>query len=511
MAAGGPAYDVVIVGGGSAGCVLASRLSDDPARSIALIEAGPDYGPWRPDGLDHSTTATGEWPVELLDATADARVTHDWGYDGGPSASRARVIGGCSSHNGCISLAGSRSDYDEWVDATGDSGWSYERLRPRFARVARRMRVHVTPKSRVTPVTRAFFSAAAEIGLEEIDFDDPDQETGFGRVPLNVRGRFRWNAAFAYLDPVRDRRNLSILDRTLVDRVEFEGGRAIAVAAIRDGERLRIAAGTVILAAGAYATPAILQRSGVGAAPDLTALGIPIVRDLPGVGAGLMDHPYVTIAFAAKPALAAANARHLARTTWFGVGQVKGRSALCTPGTWDFTIPPWSGAVPRLTEGSREVAGMNPIAMKTVSRGSVRLRSRDPGVSPIIDHGFLRDPDGHDLAVLASAARASRRLGATRAWKRYAGAELSPGPGVGDGEDLLAWIRQTVAATYHPCGTCRMGRADDALAVVDAAGAVRGLDGLAVIDASILPTIPSVNIHLPVLAIADRLAEVWAR
>ena len=504
-------FDVVIVGGGSAGCVLASRLSEDPARTVALLEAGPDYGPWRPDGLDSGRTAAGGWPVELLDSTADARATDAWGYDGGPSAARARVIGGCSSHNGCICLVGSRSDYDEWVDATGDPGWAYESLRPWFARAARHMRVQVTPKSRVTPVTRAFFGAAAEIGLAEIDFDDPDGETGFGRVPLNVRGRIRWNAAFAYLDPVRDRRNLSILDRTLVDRVEFEGGRAIAVAAIRDGERLRIAAGTVILAAGAYATPAILLRSGVGPARDLAALGIPVVQDLPGVGAGLMDHPYVTIAFAAKPALAAANARHLARTSRFGMGQMKGRSGRCAPGTWDFTIPPWSGGISPLPEAWRDVAGMNPIAMKTVSRGSVRLRSRDANVSPIIDHGFLTDPDGHDVAVLADAARSARRLAATRAWQRYAGAELSPGPGVGDGEDLLAWIRQTVAATYHPCGTCRMGRADDALAVVDPLGAVRGFAGLVVIDASIMPTIPSVNIHLPVLALADRLADFWAR
>ena len=194
---------------------------------------------------------------------------------------------------------------------------------------------------------------------------------------MNLRGRLRWNAAFAYLDPVRRRPNLTIIDRTLVDRVEFSGRRAVGVAAIRDGVRIRLNAGMLVLAAGAYATPAILLRSGVGPSRDLRESDVPVVHDLPGVGQHLLDHPYVTLSYAATEALEAANVRHLSRTALFAVGQYKGRSSRCDPEAGTSRFRPGAAAF-RRSRRRGGMAGMNPIAMKTISTGTVRLRSRDP-------------------------------------------------------------------------------------------------------------------------------------
>ena len=503
-------FDIVIVGGGAAGCVLAARLSEDRNRRIALVEAGPDYGPFHGDPREPAGDASA-WPADLLDSVADATHSHDWGYDGRPSSARARVIGGCSAHNGCMMLWGSRPDYDEWAEATGDPGWSLDGLRPHLERATATMRVHLSRRYALPPIARAFIRGAIESGLAPVsDYNDPATLEGVGLVPINTRGRTRWNAAFAYLDPVRGRPNLTVVDRTLVDRVVFDDHRATGVVAVRDDAPIVLSASTIVLAAGAYGTPAILQRSGVGPAADLRRFGIPVFADRAGVGAGLLDHPYIRVSFFARPSLDGANQRHLTRTSLGSYAQVKGRSSVCVAGSWDYTIPPWSGGLyDQQTRTTADEIGMNPIGMKTVSRGSVRLRSTRPDVSPSIDHGYLSDPEGHDLAVMHDAVTFTRLLGQTRAWRTWSAGEKSPGPTIGGGADLDAWIRANAAGTYHPCGTCRMGRSSDDAAVVDARGHVHGIDGLRIADASIMPTIPAANIHASVLAIAERLAAEW--
>ena len=266
-----------------------------------------------------------------------------------------------------------------------------------------------------------------------------------------------------------------------------------------------IAAATVVLAAGAYGTPAILGRSGIGAADELRALGIAPVVDLPGVGRDLIDHPYVLLSWAARRRLEAADRRHLDLEIPLALSEIKWASSRCAAGSWDITIGAWSGRIfDQRAHADVHLAGLAPCAMQAFSRGRVTLRSADPAVLPSIDHGFLTDPDGHDLALLAEGVEVCRAVGATPEWRHWCGPETAPGPEV-RGEALVAWIRANAAGTYHPAGTCRMGRAEDG-AVVDARGHLFGVERLVVADASIFPSIPAANIHLSVLAVAEKLA-----
>ncbi len=505
-------FDVLVLGGGAAGCVLAARLSEDPARRVGLVEAGPDYGP----------LSAGRWPRALLDARVDgalidlttgARDAHDWGYDAGRSASRARVIGGCSSHNGCEVLWGAPSDYDEWADLTGDAGWSYTRLLPYLQRADRTIEVRPSRVAELSPIRRSIIAAGRERGLAVLPhLNAPGAVRGVGGIPVNARGTLRWGAAFAYLDAARPRPNLLILADSLVDRVTLDGGRATGAIIRRAGREEQITAGTVIVAAGSYGTPAILGRSGIGPAAHLRTLGIRPAVDLPGVGARLLDHAYVLMSWAARPRLQAADDRIAAGDPPLSLSEVKWPSSHCRAGAWDTTVGAWSGTVfdQRAHGAARHLAGMAPCVMKTVSRGQVTLRSADPTVLPGIDHGFLSDPDGHDLAVLVEAVGLCRDLAGTRAWRYWCGEEVEPGPAV-RGPALETWLRANVGGSYHPSGTARMGKPADRHAVVDSRGRVFGVDGLAVVDASIFPSIPAANIHLSVLAVAEKLAAELAR
>ena len=230
--------------------MLAARLSENASRRVALIEAGPDYG--------HH--ASGRWPASLLDGRADGALaalqtgeteTHDWGFDAGRSASRARVIGGCSSHNGCEVLWGSPADYDEWANLTGNSGWSYRELLPYLRRADQTIGTRPSQRAQLSPIRRALLSAASELGMVELaDLNAPDALRGSGGIPVNARGTRRWGAAFAYLDPARPRPNLTIIADTLVDRVVLERGRAIGALVRRSGREYRLTADVVVLTAG---------------------------------------------------------------------------------------------------------------------------------------------------------------------------------------------------------------------------------------------------------------------
>jgi choline dehydrogenase len=283
--------DVIVVGGGTASAVVAARLIEAGLR-VVVIEAGPDYGSYR----------FGGWPAELLDASALPE-THDWGHRGQGAGGqqlafeRAQVVGGCSAHNGCAQLPGWRGDYDAWA-ASGCPGWSSDELRPRFARSIERLRVRHFSPDEIQPFQRRFLEAAVAAGIPLTDdLDDLDGEIGCGSEPMNVDG-VRWNTAFAYLDPVRDRRELTIVPDAAVDRVLIANGQAFGIRARVDGQPRELRADLVVLSAGAYGIPEILLRSGIGPAADLREHGIEVHADLPAVGANLHDHPASQFEFA---------------------------------------------------------------------------------------------------------------------------------------------------------------------------------------------------------------------
>src|SRR5688572_20817181 len=456
-------FDAIVVGGGTAGCVLAARLSEDPERTVCLVEAGPDYG----------RHADGRWPEDMLDART-LPMSHLWETEPADrSASRARIIGGCSAHNACLVVWGSRGDYDEWGD-----GWTFAELEPYLRRAEAVLATRVDRDGELSPFHRALLDAGPRVGLPRLDsINDLDATTGVAPAAINAREAVRWNTAFAYLDEARERPNLTIVSDTLVDRVAIEDRRAVGV----ESDSGRIAAETVIVAAGAYGSPALLLRSGIGPASDLERLGIAVVESLP-VGIGLVDHPGLGIEWLAAPAHVPDAGPAFATSLL-----VRARSDSCPDDAWDLHFLPW---LEETDDGWSTSAVV--YLLKPDSRGSVRLRSPDPRTPPAIDHGFLAED--HDLERLVSGVALMRSL----AEEAGAGQEVRPG----STESLTAYARREVRGIFHPTGTCAMGT------VVDTRGTVLGVEGLVVADASIMPTIPRANTNLSTVAIAERISDL---
>lgn len=475
--------EIVVVGAGSSGCAVAGRLVE-AGNDVVLLEAGPDYGPF----------VSGAWPADLLDARALA-LSHDWGYAADRwTFERARVIGGCSAHNGAIAAVGHSSDYDGW----GLPGWSAAVVRPIFERVVERMRVRAYDPSEVVPFHRECLLAAEALGWRiASDLCDLDANTSFGLETVNVVGTTRWNAAFAYLDPVRDTGRLRILDRVLVDRLVLADG-GVRVVGAGQGERLEIDAGLVVLAAGVYGSPAILQRSGVGDPGRLRARGVEPLHALPGVGANLHDHPMVHADRVIGPTLqahldAAQSAGFLPEEQTLG----KAMSPLAADGVYDLHLFPVVASTQTSLLSGR--VGIEVACMTPRSRGRIDIASPDPQAPPRIDHAYLTDSDGHDLAVLRAGLELAEEL-----LTHPEVAALVGGPVTDVSSD--AAIRAEVAHYYHPVGTCAMG--DGPLAVCDASGHVHGLAGVVVADASLIPRIPRANTNLPAVMIGERIAEL---
>jgi choline dehydrogenase len=486
-------FDAIVCGAGTAGCVVAGRLAEAGAR-VLVLEAGPDFGP----------LAAGRWPEELVDA-ARLPVLHDWGYAGAGAGGqalafdRARVVGGCSSHNGCAQSVGWRGDYDRWA-ASGCEGWSGADLEPLFGEASVRMRVRRFDDDELQPFQAAFLEAAAGAGVTRTDdLDDLDGATGCASEQMNVVDGVRWNAAFAYLDPVRS--ELDVRGGALVDRVLVERDRAVGVRAIADGRTRDVRADLVVLAAGAYGTPEILLRGGIGPAADLHALGIEPVVDLPGVGANLHDQPTIELRFAGTDELRG-DLEAFAAERWLPEEQALAKIASpFADGPYDLHVYPWVEPDAALASGWRCVI---PVGLLTPrSRGSVRLADRDPTRIGLIDHRYLTDPTDVRplLAGLAWAAGVAR----SDPLARYVGEALDPPPD--DDAAVDAWLRLRHTHYWHPAGSGRMGARDDASAVVDHEGRVRGVDGLRIADGSVFPDIPRATPALPTVVVGERIAR----
>ena len=522
-------YDFIIVGGGSAGCALAARLSEDPDVSVLLLEAGPE---------DKSRYI--HWPVGFYKMTAGPLT---WGLKTAPQThchdreivyAQARVLGGGGSINAEVYTRGCPEDYDAWASEFGCTGWSFEEVRPYFVRsedndtLAGDLHGIGGPLGVTTPtpqpLTRAFVQACQQLGMPyNPDYNGPRQE-GAGAYQITVRGARRCSAAVGYLRPALSRPNLSLRTGTEIARVVVENGRATSVEVTTTGGGREVIRATreVIVTAGAIGSPKLMLLSGIGPADHLRAHGIAVVADLPGVGQNLHDHFGVDIVYElsgpfsfdkyAKPHFMALAGLEYAlfKTGPVASNIVEGgafwyadRAAPTPDLQFHFLVGAGVEAgVPKVGSGSG--CTLNSYTVRPRARGSVTLRSADPADKPIVDPNFLGDP--YDVRTSAEGVRLSREILGQPAMARYVSKEHFPGPEVRTQADLEAYARRYGRTSYHPVGSCRMGV--DAMAVVDPELRVRGVEALRICDSSVMPRLVSSNTNAPSIMIGEKAADL---
>jgi choline dehydrogenase-like flavoprotein len=508
-------YDDIIVGGGSAGAVLAARLTEEPTRRVLLLEAGPDY-----PTLEST-------PADLRNGRRMSLQAHDWGLtaEAIPGRTipypRARVIGGSSAVNATIALRGVPADYDEWA-ALGNNEWSWAKVLPSFRRLEddregseelhgrggpitiRRWRPH-----ELITIQRAFFQVCRRLGFPEVTDHNHPAATGVGPFPQNRRDRMRLSTAITYLLPARCRPNLTIRPHCLVNRVTVAGDRAVGVDLGITGQPEVVRGRRITLAAGAIGSPAILLRSGIGPTVALTDLGIDPVADLPGVGASLADHPVTRLLLVPKPSSCDPDsplAQMVLRYTAPGSDEFNDMQQVIFS---HVDVAGIGGPQAVATVGTPLAIGL-PVALERPhARGRLELTGTDPRVPPRIRLNFAADPQ--DLRRLINGVRLAWRIAHQPEIARHTHhvALLSEGT-IGSDEALAAYVRATISTQFHPCGTARMGPAPDPMAVVDQHCRVRTLQNLRVVDASVMPTIPRANINLTCIMIGEYVSD-WMR
>jgi len=492
-------FDYVVVGAGSAGCVIAARLSESAQNRVLLLEAGPADGP-------DTMAVPPAWP-SLIGSEVD------WGNATVPQVAaggmarrypRGKVLGGSSSINGMTFLRGHRSGYDAWA-ASGAAGWGYEDLLPFFKRSETAERgdqafrgghgpMRVAPARRVSPLSRAFLDAAAAAGYERSDDLNGQDQEGVCWADLNIVDGSRQSAADGYLRPVLDRANLTVTTNALAHRLVVTDSSCAGVEYSAGGQMLQVCPeAETILSAGSIGSAQLLMLSGIGPADHLRAVGIDVVADLPGVGSNLQDHPLAGVVYAAARPVPPAQNNH---------GEVKA-AIRTTPDLAGPDIQVFLIDVPFHPAWVPGPAAGYTIAFTTLhphSRGSVRLADADPASAPLIDPNFFGDD--RDLAAMLTALRVAREIGTSPAFSNWRAEEALPGPSKHDPDQLRNYLRRDTDPYNHPVGTCRIGT--DPAAVVDPLLRVRGIDRLRVADASVMPAIPGANTHAAVLAIAER-------
>jgi choline dehydrogenase len=525
----GQEFDYIIIGAGSAGCVLANRLSEDPSCRVLVLEYG---------GSDRSIFI--QMPTALSIPMNGTK--YNWKYMTLPEPGlggrqvhcpRGKVLGGSSSINGLVYMRGHARDFDEWEEL-GAQGWGYANCLPYFQRAESwqgggdsyrgaggPLATNAGNKMK-NPLYRAFVEAGHEAGY--ITTDDPNgfMQEGFGPMHMTVKDGVRWSTANAYLKPAMSRPNLTVITHAMTRRVLLDGKRATGVEYDHQGQRHTASVRReVLVSAGPIAAPHLLQRSGIGPAAVLQKVGVPVLHDLPGVGENLQDHSEVYIQYACKEPITLNGkmglwsrfligaewmlfARGLSVTNHFESGGfIRSDAALQWPDIQFHFLPAamrYDGKKPLKGHGFMVLTGPN----KPKSRGHVRLRSADPYDQPDILFNYLDREE--DREGFRRCLRLTREIIAQPAFDRFRGEEIAPGKNVRKDDEIDAWVRETMESTYHPCGSCRMG--EDAMAVVDSELKVRGIKGLRVIDSSVFPSEPNANLNAPTIMLAERAADI---